>query len=132
MNVNGERIGKGWFLKTAKHLNNWLIDPFHLFRSGDHLIARRPNQRLLILKERDYFLESLKVSDLRPFTHEQFSAVVSSTMGIELEDTVTLADARCFDIEFETGGETKKMIVFGKYVYLYHIGKKPIVGISIR
>lgn len=116
MNSNGERMGHGWFLKTSKKLNSWLVDPFQLYRAGDLLTAQRTNNRLLLFKERDYILNGLVVSQLRQFTEVEFSAVVSSTIAKDLDDEFTIANAQCFDLEFEQDKTKKRLIVFAKYV----------------
>ena len=116
MNSNGERMGHGWFLKTSKKLNSWLVDPFQLYRSGDLLTAHRKNNRLLLFKERDYILHGLVVSQLRQFTEVEFSAVVSSQIAKDLDDEFTIANAQCFDLEFEQDKTKKRLIVFAKYV----------------
>jgi hypothetical protein len=68
----------------------------------------------MILKERDYILDDLVVSELRLFNKEEFSAIVSSSIGTELDEYFTISDAKCFDIEFSKGVERKHMTVFAK------------------
>ena len=103
----------GCFLKQGKHLGTWKIDPFSLSKDGNHLVASRGNKRFFFFKQTDYSLIRLHVSDLRKFRQEEFVHVVSSKIGVQLDDDFKLSVAICFDIRFGIAKDEKLMTVFG-------------------